>query len=127
MKLTRYLQAVALSLAFAATGVATAAAPVVRPAARPVAAATERVNINNADAATLDRVLLNIGPAKAQAIVDYRRSNGPFRSIDQLALVKGVGLKTIEKNRGRIVLGALVPVRTVAGGRAPTRAASLQR
>ena len=67
--------------------------------------AAEKVNVNTADAATLDRVLLNIGPAKAEAIVAHRKANGPFRSLEQLALVKGVGLKTVEKNRDRIVLG----------------------
>ncbi|MBV2209083.1 MAG: ComEA family DNA-binding protein [Thermomonas sp.] len=70
------------------------------------AAASEKVNINTADAATLDRVLLNIGPAKAQAIVEYRTANGAFRSPEQLALVKGIGLKTVEKNRDRIVINS---------------------
>ena len=60
------------------------------------AIAGETVNINTADAATIDRVLLNVGPAKAQAIVDYRKSNGAFRSAEQLAMVKGIGLKTVE-------------------------------
>lgn len=69
----------------------------------------EKVNINTADAATIDRVLLNIGPSKAEAIVAYRKANGPFRSADQLALVKGVGLKTVEKNLDRIVVGTAVP------------------
>jgi len=108
----RLLQTLVLSLALA--GAAVAATPV------------ERVNINTADAATLDRVLLNIGPSKAQAIVDYRKAHGPFRSIDQLALVKGVGLKTIEKNRDRIALGAARPAPRAAAGRVPSRAA-LQR
>lgn len=71
-----------------------------------------KVNINTADAATIDRVLLNIGPSKAEAIVAYRKANGPFKSLEQLAQVKGVGLKTVEKNRGRIQLG---------GGAAPAR------
>lgn len=115
-RFVRLLQTLVLSLALA--GSAFAAAP----------AATERVNINTADVATLDRVLVNIGPSKAQAIVAYRTTNGPFRSIDQLALVKGIGLKTIEKNRGRIVLGATPrpAARAASVGRAPTRAA-LQR
>lgn len=68
--------------------------------------AAERVNINTADVATLDRVLINVGPSKAEAIVAYRKSKGAFRSVEQLALVKGIGLKTIEKNRDRIVVGA---------------------
>ena len=49
------------------------------------AVAAEKVNINTADAATIDRVLLNIGPAKAEAIVAYRKANGAFRSAEQLA------------------------------------------
>lgn len=72
--------------------------------------AAEKVNINTADAATIDRVLLNIGPSKAEAIVAYRKANGAFKSAEQLAMVKGIGLKTIEKNRDRIVF---------AGGAAP--------
>lgn len=72
--------------------------------------AEEKVNLNTADAATIDRVLLNIGPAKAQAIVDYRKEHGAFRTAEDLALVKGIGLKTIEKNRDRIVVGPARPV-----------------
>ncbi len=80
------------------------------------AVAAEKVNINTADVATLDRVLLNIGPAKAQAIVAHRKAHGAFRSLEQLALVKGIGLKTVEKNRDRIVIGgvAAAPVRKPA-------------
>ena len=69
------------------------------------ALAAEKVNVNTADAATIDRVLLNIGPAKAEAIVAHRKANGAFRSAEQLAMVKGIGLKTVEKNRDRIVVG----------------------
>lgn len=73
------------------------------------ALAGETVNINTADAATIDRVLVNVGPTKAQAIVDHRKANGAFRSPEQLALVKGIGLKTVEKNRDRIVIGNAGP------------------
>lgn len=69
------------------------------------AAASEKVDINTADAATLEKVLVNVGPSKAEAIVEYRRANGPFRSAEQLAQVTGIGLKTVEKNRDRIVVG----------------------
>jgi competence protein ComEA len=72
---------------------------------RAPASGMDRVNLNTADAATIDRVLLNIGPSKAEAIVAYRKAHGSFKSPEQLALVKGIGLKTVEKNRGRIVLG----------------------
>ena len=75
----------------------------------------DRVNLNTADAATIDRVLLNIGASKAQAIVAYRKEHGAFKSPEQLALVKGIGLKTVEKNRDRIVVGgSAVPVRAAA-------------
>lgn len=66
--------------------------------------AADAVDINTADAATLNQVLVNVGPSKAQAIVDYRDEHGPFKSPDQLAQVKGIGLKTVEKNRDRIVV-----------------------
>lgn len=78
------------------------------------ALAAEKVNVNTADAATIDRVLLNVGPAKAEAIVAHRKANGAFRSAEQLAMVKGIGLKTVEKNRDRIVLGAVAPARKPA-------------
>ncbi len=78
------------------------------------AVAGEIVNINTADAATIDRVLVNVGPAKAQAIVDYRKANGAFRSAEQLALVKGIGLKTVEKNRDRIVVSSAARQKTAA-------------
>lgn len=69
-----------------------------------VAWAQQTVNINTAEADEIAQALTNIGPAKAQAIVDYRDTNGAFRSLEQLAMVKGIGLVTIEKNRDRIVL-----------------------
>ena len=71
--------------------------------------AADKVNINTADAATIDAVLVNVGPAKAQAIVDYRKTNGAFKSAEELAMVKGIGLKTVEKNRDRIDLGRAAP------------------
>jgi competence protein ComEA len=37
--------------------------------------------------------------------VAYREQHGPFKSIDQLALVKGIGLKTVEKNRELLSVG----------------------
>jgi len=67
--------------------------------------AAEPVDINTASADEIDRALINIGPAKAEAIVAYRDFHGPFRSVEQLVLVKGIGLKTIEKNRDRMIVG----------------------
>ena len=66
----------------------------------------EPVNINTADASTLAKSLDGIGPAKAKAIVSYREKNGPFKSVDQLAMVEGITQKLIDKNRADIRLGA---------------------
>ena len=54
------------------------------------------VNINTADADELDE-LPEVGPATAQAIIEYRRTNGMFRSVDELEEVSGIGPATIEK------------------------------
>ncbi len=80
--------------------------------------AADKVNINTADAATIDAVLINVGAAKAQAIVDYRKANGVFKSAEELAMVKGIGLKTVEKNRDRIELGRAAPAQKPAAGNA---------
>ena len=73
------------------------------------AAAADRININTADAATIDAALVNIGRSKAEAIVAYREEHGAFKSAEQLAQVKGIGLKTVEKNRDRLEFGAGTP------------------
>ena len=66
------------------------------------AQATDKVDINTASAAELNQVLVNVGPSKAQAIIEHRQANGPFKSVEELALVKGIGLKTVERNRDLI-------------------------
>lgn len=62
-----------------------------------------KVSINKADVDTLAN-LTGVGPAKAEAIVAYRKANGGFKSIEQLKEVKGIGEATIKKNRDRLVL-----------------------
>jgi competence protein ComEA len=57
------------------------------------------VDINTADAKTLARELDGVGIAKAEAIVSYREKNGPFKSADDLAKVKGLGKKLIDQNK----------------------------
>jgi len=79
----------------------------------------EPVNINTADAAALAKALNGIGPSKAKAIVSYRDKNGPFKTVDQLAMVEGISQKLIEKNRADIKLGA-----DKAGPAAPAPAAT---
>ncbi len=71
------------------------------------------VNVNTADVATIAKELDGIGRAKAQAIVDYRQKNGPFRSPEDLLKVDGIGQKVLDMNRGNIRLdkaaGAAAP------------------
>jgi competence protein ComEA len=71
--------------------------------------AGEPININTADAAAIAASLNGIGESKARAIVDYREKHGPFKSADELVNVKGVGLKTVEKNRELIRTSAASP------------------
>ena len=63
------------------------------------------VDINTADASTLAKELKGIGPARAEAIVAHRKQNGPFKSADDLALVKGIAQKVIDENRPDIRIG----------------------
>jgi competence protein ComEA len=54
------------------------------------------VNINTADQEMLTQ-LPGIGPVTAGKIVDYRKANGKFKSVDELTNVKGIGDKTLAK------------------------------
>lgn len=62
------------------------------------------VNINTADAEALDS-LPGIGPAKAAAIIEYRETNGSFKTVDELLEVNGVGSQTLEDNRSNLTVG----------------------
>ena len=61
------------------------------------------VNVNTADAKTLSESLKGIGQKKAEEIVQYRTDNGQFEALNDLINVKGIGDKTIEKNKGDIL------------------------
>lgn len=60
------------------------------------------VDINTADAETISNELEGVGLTKAQAIVEYRQKHGPFKSAEDLSLVKGIGDRTVELNRSNI-------------------------
>ena len=67
------------------------------------------VDLNTADAATLARELQGIGESRARAIVEQRRRHGPFRAVDELAWVRGIGPRTVERNRARLYIGGRRP------------------
>ena len=73
------------------------------------------VNLNSADAATLAKELDGIGPAKAQAIVEFRQKNGPFKSPEDLLKVDGIGERVLEQNRGNIRLNGAAAASAPAG------------
>ena len=62
------------------------------------------VDLNTADAATLD-TLPRIGPAMAERIIAWREANGPITSVDDLLAVSGIGSKTVEALRPLVVQG----------------------
>jgi competence protein ComEA len=70
----------------------------------PVLALAAPVNVNTADAETISASLQGVGLSKARAIVEYRQKHGPFRSADDLSLVKGIGERTVELNRENILV-----------------------
>jgi competence protein ComEA len=76
------------------------------------------VDINTADAPTLARELNGVGPARAQAIVAYRTEHGPFKSVDDLRLIKNIPQKLIDNNRDLLRLGGS------SGARAEPKAAA---
>jgi competence protein ComEA len=55
-----------------------------------------KVNINTADVDELDE-LPEVGPATAETIIEYRRTNGMFRSVEELEEIPGIGPETIEE------------------------------
>ena len=65
------------------------------PAAPAGTTAGGLVNLNTADAATLE-TLPRVGPALAERIIDWREANGGFGSIDDLTSVTGIGEKTFD-------------------------------
>jgi competence protein ComEA len=82
-----------------------------RPAAKPPVASA--ININTAASADLEK-LPGIGPKTAERIVEYRQKNGPFKKIEELMNVRGVGEKNFLKLKDMVNVGAAKPERVAS-------------
>ncbi|MCU1733968.1 MULTISPECIES: ComEA family DNA-binding protein [unclassified Pseudomonas] len=103
--ITSILAAVAMTFSLVASGTPTSPAGASLSEAMvvelPVA---EKLNLNSADAPTLQRELSGIGKTKAQAIINYRERNGDFASVDELLEVEGIGKALVDRNRDKITV-----------------------
>ena len=94
-----------VALAFLVTVHPAAAAQTAAKATARATAKPASVNINTASAAELD-ALPGIGAKTAALIVEYRQKNGPFKKIEELMNVRGVGEKSFLKLKPQIIIGA---------------------
>jgi competence protein ComEA len=88
MKISKIINIVTLSASLLLSAIPAYAAP---------------VNVNTASADEISQNLKGIGSSKANAVVSYRDKNGKFTDLDSLTLVKGIGSKTVEKNKTDII------------------------
>ena len=65
----------------------------------------EPVDINSADAKAIAEAITGVGLSRAEWIIDYRLKHGPFESVDDLVLARGIGAKTVEDNRAALRVG----------------------
>ena len=66
--------------------------------------AAQPVNVNSASVEEIAEGLKGVGMSKAEAIVEYRNTNGKFKHVDELVNVKGIGIRTVDINREFILL-----------------------
>jgi len=72
--------------------------------------ATAAINLNTASKAELETVN-GIGPQKAEAILEYRKKNGPFRKVDDLKKIGGFGDKSVANMRSGLTVDATAPAK----------------
>jgi competence protein ComEA len=73
------------------------------PSGADKSAFTGKIDLNRAEAPELTR-LSGVGAKTAQAIVDYRRTHGPYRNLRELLRIKGIGEKKLEKLMPNLIL-----------------------
>jgi len=84
--------------------------PAAARAADPEAVRPKRKVVDLNRATVEDLISLpGIGPAKAEAIMEYRKSHGPFSKVEDLLAVQGIGAKLLERIRPRITVSSAGP------------------
>ncbi|SCZ49175.1 ComEA family DNA-binding protein [Thiohalomonas denitrificans] len=68
------------------------------------AVSAQPVNINTAGPEVLAEAINGVGPARAEAIVAYREQHGPFKSVEDLREIKGIGPVLLESNRDKLLV-----------------------
>ncbi len=101
--MTASVLAVCLALSLSVVAATPVAAQPSAQEARP-AASPEVVNVNTATTAQLE-ALPGIGPSMAQRIVSYREKNGPFKKLEDLMNIQGIGEKSFLKLRPLLTIG----------------------
>ncbi|MDD1013488.1 ComEA family DNA-binding protein [Pseudomonas rubra] len=90
---------------FTAVSLSAMAAQVqVEPTAAMVTLPAAKLDLNHADATTLQSTLVGIGKTKAEAIVAYRNEHGAFTSVDELLEIKGIGKALLDRNRDKLTV-----------------------
>lgn len=104
MKLINTVCAVVLSLLACSAMVSTAQAKESTTPASVEQKQAEKVNLNTADAKQIAKTMKGIGLKKAEAIVAFRKANGPFKNLEDLLRIKGIGAATLAKNAHVVTL-----------------------
>jgi competence protein ComEA len=79
-------------------------------AAVPSFGAQAAVNVNTADASQLE-LLPRVGPSISARILEFRKENGPFKALEDLMLVRGIGEKTFEQMKPFVKLSGETDLR----------------
>ena len=98
------LSLVAAAALVAATGATLAAQTKTPPAAAAKPASTAVVNINTASATEI-ATLPGVGAKMAARIIEYRQKNGPFKKVEELMNVRGIGEKNFLKLKPQLAVG----------------------
>ena len=75
----------------------------------PISALAEPIDLNVASAQEIAETLDGIGRSKAQKIIEYRIRFGPIDTPEELLAIKGIGERTLEKNRAKIITRLIQP------------------